>query len=278
MVEYADFLYYSGTNTPIVGEPVTVKDAGTDTLSALFDSTGASISNPVYSDIHGGFSFYVNINTSHDIYVQGAKQKNFTSTNGTDKADKNNTILTSTDIGNSLQVLSTGMVKFFNGIQLGNTIWTPTATEINYLSGVTSPIQTQLNTLNYSSGTFTPSLSFGATPAAGYSSRQGQYIKIGNVVTGSLLVALSAKGAGTGFAILGLTGLPAVGGNNGLNGCYTTFYANMSGIVGSISGVMNLGGPNILLSMNGATNTPQLSEANFTNSSAFNFNFQYFTS
>lgn len=148
MVEYADFLYYSGTNTPIVGEPVTVKLAGTDTLASLYASDASPIANPVYSDIHGGFSFYVNANLSYDIYVQGAKQKNFASTVATDKADKNNTVLTATSIGDALQVETGGDVKIFQRIKtpvltLGTTDVTATATELNYTQGVTANIQSQ---------------------------------------------------------------------------------------------------------------------------------------
>ena len=162
-VEYADFLYYSGTNTPIVGEPVTVKIAGTDILASIYASDASPIANPVYSDIHGGFSFYVDANLSYDIYVQGAKQSNFTSAVNTDKADKNNTILTATSIGNALQVETGGDVKVFQRIKtpvlmLGATDVTATAAEINklagvtattaeisYLDGLTSGIQGQLN-------------------------------------------------------------------------------------------------------------------------------------
>jgi len=127
---YSDFIYYTGTITPVVGEPVTVKDAGTDTVSTIYDSNGVAIANPVYTDIHGGFSFYVNDNLSFDIYVQSVKYAEFTSNTETDKALKNNTILTSTSLGDTLQVTSAGLTHIYGDLQVDGTYngYTPVPT------------------------------------------------------------------------------------------------------------------------------------------------------
>ena len=65
----------------------------------------------------------------------------------------------------------------------------------------------------YSSGTWTPDLRFGGTTTGiTYSSRGGQYIKIGNLCWFTGWIALSSKGTATGAAIIAQ--LPFTAANN----------------------------------------------------------------
>ena len=90
-----------------------------------------------------------------------------------------------------LRIHSSGIASFNDGITLG--------------SGLDA---VGANTLDdYEEGTFTPELKFGgATTGIGYSSRAGNYTKIGNRVIGNLSFILSSKGSATGSATI--TGLP----------------------------------------------------------------------
>lgn len=128
---------------------------------------------------------------------------------------------------------------------------TPTHTELNYVDGVTSAIQTQLNakaplasptftgtvttagqiafpatqsasadanTLDdYEEGTFTPAISIGVdSPATGltFTSRSGKYTKIGRAVSFSASLVVNAVGSSTGT--LNITGLPFTSGATGI--------------------------------------------------------------
>jgi len=83
MVFYSDFIYYSGTNDPVVNAAVTVMIANTQTPAALFTSGIGNVikPNPVTSDQNGFFSFYVAQGT-YDLYFLGVKQYQI-SVNGT---------------------------------------------------------------------------------------------------------------------------------------------------------------------------------------------------
>ena len=83
MVFYSDFIYYSGTNAPVVNAAVTVMIANTQTPAALFSDVGGTVikPNPVTSDQTGFFSFYVTQGT-YDLYFLGVKQYQI-SVNGT---------------------------------------------------------------------------------------------------------------------------------------------------------------------------------------------------
>jgi len=73
------------------------------------------------------------------------------------------------------------------------------------------------NTLDdYEEGTWTPSLEFGGNNVSmTFSSRQGYYTKIGNLVTANCYFALSDKGSSNGAA--SIVGLPFTNSNAGLN-------------------------------------------------------------
>ena len=83
MTGYSDFIYYSGTNDPVVNAAITVMIANTQTPAALFTSGIGNVikPNPVTSDQNGFFSFYVAQGT-YDLYFLGVKQYQI-SVNGT---------------------------------------------------------------------------------------------------------------------------------------------------------------------------------------------------
>ena len=83
MVFYSDFIYYSGTNDPVVNAAITVMIANTQTPATLFSDVGGTVikTNPVTSDQTGFFSFYVTQGT-YDLYFLGVKQYQI-SVNGT---------------------------------------------------------------------------------------------------------------------------------------------------------------------------------------------------
>jgi len=83
MIQYSDFIYFDGTNDPVVNAAITVMIANTQTPATLFSDVGGTIplTNPVTSDQTGFFSFYVTQGT-YDLYLLGAKQFQI-SVNGT---------------------------------------------------------------------------------------------------------------------------------------------------------------------------------------------------
>ena len=108
MVFYSDFIYYSGTNDPVVNAAITVMIANTQTPADLFTSEIGNVikPNPVTSDQTGFFSFYVAQGT-YDLYFLGVKQYQI-SVNGT------------TGIPDPLTVgeLNTNFINPNNGINL----------------------------------------------------------------------------------------------------------------------------------------------------------------
>lgn len=72
MIYFKDFIYYEGTNDPVVNAEITVYDANTTNLSTLYaDAAGTvSLSNPIQSDVDGGFLFYAAAG-EYDIYYLG---------------------------------------------------------------------------------------------------------------------------------------------------------------------------------------------------------------
>lgn len=80
-VLYGDFVFYTGTSTPIVGIKVSIFNSGTQILSSLYNSSGVPITNPVTTDSTGYFSFYI-LPGSYDIYIRGVKQYTIVLQNG----------------------------------------------------------------------------------------------------------------------------------------------------------------------------------------------------
>lgn len=73
MIQYVDYVYFTGTNDPIVNAKVSIYIANTNTLATLYDSTVIEITNPLTTDQTGKFEFYA-VPGSYDIYYLGAKQ------------------------------------------------------------------------------------------------------------------------------------------------------------------------------------------------------------
>lgn len=107
-----------------------------------------------------------------------------------------------------------------------------TSTELGYLDGVTSSIQTQLNDkANYETGTWTPNM------GTSYSARSGRYVKVGNLVyvTSSITYSSAASGSGTFY----ITGLPfsASTSPTGYLGQFTIYSSNGDGWFGNTNNV-----------------------------------------
>jgi hypothetical protein len=102
----------------------------------------------------------------------------------------NDMVMASTPVANSISVRDSAGNISANGVRF------PGAQSAS----------TDANTLDdYEEGSWTPTLTFGGTEAS-YTTQNGNYTKIGNRVTFSAYIALSAVGAGTGDAVIG--GLP----------------------------------------------------------------------
>jgi len=72
-IQYSDFVFYTGTDNPVVGAFVTVYNFGTTTLSTLVDSTAQPLDNPVLTDSNGYFEFYA-ASGHYDIWMYGTRQ------------------------------------------------------------------------------------------------------------------------------------------------------------------------------------------------------------
>jgi hypothetical protein len=124
------------------------------------------------------------------------------------------------------------------------------------------------NTLDdYSEGTWTPALEFGGgSTGIVYSSQQGRYTKIGNIVYLQIIIVLTAKGSSTGSATV--TGLPysQIGGTTS-GGVLLTYYNALSGITGALLG--NVLGTTINFRVAGATAATAVNDTHFTDTSDF---------
>jgi hypothetical protein len=69
---YSDFVYYTGTDNPVVGVPVTVFLEGTTTPASIYTSGNVLITPPIFTNSDGYFEFYVDSGV-YDIYVSGSK-------------------------------------------------------------------------------------------------------------------------------------------------------------------------------------------------------------
>lgn len=150
MTFYTDFIYYSGTNTPVANQAVTIKDHGTDTNSTIYDGTGAVIANPTYTDTLGKFEFYVADGAAtYDIYVNSVIYDSFSSVTVPEKLDTANPsatgtfTLNGTDLTSDFTKLhavtaSAAELNIMDGV-------TTTAQQLNYLNTATSNVQSQLN-------------------------------------------------------------------------------------------------------------------------------------
>lgn len=127
------------------------------------------------------------------------------------------------------------------------------------------------NTLDdYEEGSWTPAIAFGGgTTGITYSVQSGLYTKVGNIVILSGRIQLTNKGSSTGDATM--TGLPfsSAGSNWGL---MFSFWGGMASLVDGMK--VNMSGAGGTFYNGGATGSPTLSEANFTNTTLLVFNGQ----
>lgn len=134
------------------------------------------------------------------------------------------------------------------------------------------------NTLDdYEEGTWTPTLEFGgASVNMAYTIQTGLYTKIGNLVTITGRILLSAKGTSTGDATM--TGLPFTSKN--VDGAYTSISLRFDNITfaNQFQGVINKNAVIItLLELTEAGVGTALTEGNFANDSLIDFSAIYFT-
>lgn len=120
-------------------------------------------------------------------------------------------------------------------------------------------------TLLYSTGTWTPALTFGGgATSMTYSSRSGEYRRVGNMIFFVLGLALSAKGSSTGEAKISL---PVSLASNTLITPFSCRAVNMS-ITGVMLALGNINTSDILLridDLDGTFTTPN--DTHFTNTS-----------
>lgn len=127
-------------------------------------------------------------------------------------------------------------------------------------------------------GSWTPTLTFGgASVGVVYNTAAGKYVKIGRIVVVSGRMSITAKGSSTGIAYI--EGLPftITGGSDYGSGTSCSKYLNMAGINYWFSTLAEDGTKKIAL-WNGApsgVNCQVMTEANFTNTTDFNFQLVY---
>lgn len=126
---------------------------------------------------------------------------------------------------------------------------------------------------DYSSGSWTPVLAFGGNSVGiTYSAQGGAYVKVGNLVSVSIVLVLTSKGTSTGGATVTLP-YTARGGIS--PGCQLGYYY-MPGFTGNYP-TFDVGGGGALVSigMGGATTFTGATNANFTGSDNIQFNCTY---
>lgn len=142
-----------------------------------------------------------------------------------------------------------------------------TATEVGYLSGVTSAIQTQLSGKpTMANGSFTPALKFGGNSSGmSYSAQDGVYVQVGFLVFFSIYILLSAKGSSTGDATI--TALPIASSSGAPGGGTVVFSGNMSSW-GAATTAVEASGTIASLWIAGSSGTTAATHANFTDTSS----------
>lgn len=126
-----------------------------------------------------------------------------------------------------------------------------------------------------SSGTFTPSLTFGgAATGMTFTSRTGRWQRFANMIRVEGFILLSAKGSSTGAAVI--TSLPVAGEATSLNFQPATLRLNtMASISGYIQAFLSPSGTTIELEHLGTGSAAALTDANFNNTSNIVFSLWY---
>ena len=154
---------------------------------------------------------------------------------------------------------------------------TGTGTPTNYVSVTAGGVRGS-NGIRYETGTFTPSLAFGGgSTGLTFSSRGGDYVRVGRLVSWTATMTLSAKGSSAGSAKL--TGLPfAKGATAGVaNPVSTAYYDTMTGLTSTPFGTLDNGATTASLFDGGATAAAALDEGNFNDTTTLQIGGQYYT-
>ena len=141
------------------------------------------------------------------------------------------------------------------------------------ISGLGTGAATLLATA-YTTTTYTPVISFGGlTTGITYSTQEGRYTRIGDLVFVTGYIVLSSKGSATGAlrisAPLTAAAMTQPGGGS------LPYAANMLGLTSSVTLGMNTGASTFVPRDYGATGTAELDDTNCTNTSAFTFTAVY---
>jgi hypothetical protein len=165
------------------------------------------------------------------------------------------------------------------GSQFPTTIGVGNATPSTSGAGITFPAtqsaSTDANTLDdYEEGTWTPVVTFGGNAVAQTGTLTGFYTKIGNIVTISCYIGLSAKGSSTGTAEV--RGLPFT--INSADGAYAAVALYLSNITVTdypkAFGIVNTTRIYLAESTNAGVGT-ELTNADFANNSEVMVNLTY---
>jgi hypothetical protein len=157
---------------------------------------------------------------------------------------------------------------------------TPSTSGAGITFPATQSASTDANTLDdYEEGTWTPSFQLnGSTSGITYTSREGRYTKIGNMVTIFFNISLSNKGSSTGSATM--TGLPftpitAVGANGLFGGTLIGDFNMSSQQVYSYALAYSDG--TLYFRTSGGSGAVAMTNSVFTNSSIFYYTATYQT-
>jgi hypothetical protein len=125
------------------------------------------------------------------------------------------------------------------------------------------------NTLNGNNGTsFTPGISFGnASVGITYTTQEGYYQRVGNIVFFFVKVELSNKGSSTGVARI--TNFPIAGAANPSYSLVTAFFSDIAFSAGYTVGLLKIGNSGDMQIMESGDNvlTGGLTDAAFVNTS-----------
>jgi len=173
------------------------------------------------------------------------------------------------------RMADSGAIATAGSISLGTV--TPATSGIGVQFPATQSASTNANTLDdYEEGTFTPSLSFGdGVVGLTYNYRAGIYVKVGNVVSVFIRIALNSQGSSTGHA--GVSGLPFTA--NGTTDAYQVAYvgliAGMSGLTSNPFGQISPNASAFYFYQITSSNYATLTQSNFPSSCTLNIQFTY---
>lgn len=125
---------------------------------------------------------------------------------------------------------------------------------------------------------WTPTLTFGgASVGMTYTTRVGNFVKYGKKIVATFQITLSAKGSSTGVVVIGGLPIAATAANSPAGNASITFYSAMASLTGSPVGNIQASGFGASLFQNGAANSANLTDANFTNTTAIQGVITYLT-